>query len=93
MCTVVAVSGGYPGEYQKGLEIKGIDDINPEDSVLFHMGTILQDGETLTNGGRVFCISSYGRSVFDAVEISKDEMQKVSFTGMEYRGDIGYEFE
>lgn len=93
VCTVVAVSGGYPGEYKKGLEIKGIDDINPEDSVLFHMGTILQDGETLTNGGRVFCISSYGRSVFDAVEISKDEMQKVSFTGMEYRGDIGYEFE
>ncbi len=93
VCTVVAVSGGYPGEYKKGLEIKGIDDINPEDSVLFHMGTILQDGETLTNGGRVFCISSYGRSVFDAVEISKDEMQKVSFPGMEYRGDIGYEFE
>lgn len=93
VCTVVAVSGGYPGEYKKGLEIKGIDDVNPEDSVLFHMGTILQNGETITNGGRVFCISSYGRSVFDAVEISKEEMQKVSFTGMEYRGDIGYEFE
>jgi phosphoribosylamine--glycine ligase len=57
------------------------------------MGTARDNGNTVTNGGRVFCITSYGRSVFDAVEISKEEMQKVSFTGMMYRGDIGYEFE
>jgi phosphoribosylamine---glycine ligase len=93
VCTVVAVSGGYPGDYVKGYEIKGVNDINPEDSILFHMGTAIADGKVVTNGGRVFCITSYGRSVFDAVEISKDEMQKVSFTGMEYRGDIGYEFD
>jgi phosphoribosylamine---glycine ligase len=92
-CTVVAVSGGYPGEYEKGKIINGSNDINPEDSMLFHMGTTEKDGNILTSGGRVFCITSYGRSVFDAVEISKDEMQKVSFTGMEYRGDIGYEFD
>lgn len=92
-CTVVAVSGGYPGDYQKGHEIKGLADINPEDSMLFHMGTILKNDKALTSGGRVFCITSYGRSVFDAVEISKEEMEKVSFTGMEYRSDIGYEFE
>jgi phosphoribosylamine---glycine ligase len=92
-CTVVAVSGGYPGEYEKGKTIKGAGDVNPEDSMLFHMGTKEKDGNILTNGGRVFCITSYGRSIFDAVEISKDEMQKVSFTGMEYRGDIGYEFD
>jgi phosphoribosylamine--glycine ligase len=91
-CTVVAVSGGYPGEYEKGYEVTGIGDINPADSLLFHMGTTEKDGKVLTNGGRVFCITSYGRSVFDAVEISKEEMMKVSFTGMEYRGDIGYEF-
>jgi phosphoribosylamine---glycine ligase len=93
VCTVVAVSGGYPGEYEKGYEIEGIDDINPEDSILFQMGTTLFDGQVITNGGRVFCITSYGRSIFDAVEISKEEMEKVSFTGMEYRTDIGYEFE
>lgn len=93
VCTVVAVSGGYPGDYKKGYEIKGLNDINPEDSMLFHMGTILKDGKAVTSGGRVFCITSYGRSVFDAVEISKDEMQKISFTGMEYRDDIGYEFD
>ncbi len=92
-CTVVAVSSGYPGEYQKGNEISGFEDINPNDSILFHMGTTIDEGKVVSNGGRVFCITSYGRSVFDAVEISKEEMQKVSFTGMEYRNDIGYEFE
>lgn len=93
VCTVVAVSGGYPGDYTKGLEINGLDDINPEDSMLFHMGTTIKDGKVVTNGGRVFCITSYGRSIFDAVEISKEEMQKVSFKGMTFRNDIGYEFE
>jgi len=92
-CTIVAASGGYPGEFKKGFEIKGLNDIDPADSILFQMGTARDNGNTVTNGGRVFCITSYGRSVFDAVEISKEEMQKVSFTGMMYRGDIGYEFE
>ncbi len=93
VCTVVAVSGGYPGDYKKGYEISGLNDINPADSILFHMGTTTENGKVVTNGGRVFCITSYGKSVFDAVEISKEEMQKVSFNGMTYRSDIGYEFE
>lgn len=92
-CTIVAVSGGYPGDYQKGYEITGIDEVNPEDSMLFHMGTTEKDGKIVTSGGRVFCITSYGRSIFDAVEISKEEMQKVSFKDMTYRSDIGFEFE
>ena len=79
---------------QDAYQIVGfLDDINPEDSMLFHMGTTIKDGKVVTNGGRVFCITSYGRSIFDAVEISKEEMQKVSFKGMTYRNDIGYEFE
>jgi len=93
VCTVVAVSGGYPGDFKKGYEIKGLNDVNPEDSILFHMGTDTKNGKVVTNGGRVFCMTSYGRSVFDAVEISKEEIEKVSFTGMEYRSDIGYEFD
>ncbi len=93
VCTVVAVSGGYPGDYKKGFEISGLNDINPADSILFHMGTTTVNDKVVTNGGRVLCITSYGLSIFDAVEISKEEMQKVSFTGMEYRSDIGYEFE
>lgn len=92
-CTIVAVSGGYPNDYKKGYEITGWEDVNPEDSILFHMGTNIIEAKVVTNGGRVFCITSFGKSVFDAVEISKEEMQKVSFTGMEYRSDIGYEFE
>ncbi len=91
-CTVVAVSGGYPGDYQKGYEITGIDKINPEDSLLFHMGTVEKNGKVLTNGGRVFCITSYGRSVYDAVEISNEEMEKIYFTDINFREDIGYEF-
>lgn len=91
--TIVAVSGGYPAEHKKGYEINGLEDINPADSMLFHMSTEKKAGKVITNGGRVFCISSYGRSVFDAVEISKEEIQKVSFNDMYYRTDIGYEFE
>jgi phosphoribosylamine---glycine ligase len=93
VCTIVAASGGYPGEFKKGYEINGLNDINPADSILFHMGTSTDNGKVVTNGGRVFCITSYGRSVFDAIEISKEEMQKVSFAGMMFRKDIGYEFE
>ena len=93
VCTIVAASGGYPGEFKKGYEISGLNDINQEDSILFHMGTSTDKGKVVTNGGRVFCITSYGRSVFDAIEISKEEIQKVSFAGMMYRRDIGYEFE
>ena len=93
VCTVVAVSGGYPGDYKKGYEIHGLEDVNLADSVVYHMGTTLKNGKVITNGGRVFCVTSYGRSIYDAVAISKKEMEKISFTGMEYRSDIGYEFE
>ena len=93
VCTIVAVSGGYPGEYKKGYTINGLNDINPADSILFHMGTSTEKGKVVTSGGRVFCVTSYGKSVFDAVEISKEEIQKVSFEKMQYRNDIGYEFE
>ena len=91
--TVVAVSGGYPGDYKKDLEIKGLSEVNPADSILFHMGTAEKEGKVVTNGGRVFCITSFGTSVFDAVMISKEEMQKVSFKKKYYRSDIGFEFE
>ncbi len=93
VCTVVAVSMGYPGEYQKGKEITGIENVNLEDSIVFQMGTKLKDGKILTNGGRVLCMTSYGRSIYDAVSISKEELQKINYEGIVYRHDIGYEFE
>ncbi|HET9745388.1 MAG TPA: phosphoribosylamine--glycine ligase [Chitinophagaceae bacterium] len=92
-CTVMAVSGGYPGDYEKGYTIRGLDDIDTAESILFHAGTSIKDGKVVTNGGRVLCITSFGNSVFEAVEKSKEELQNISFTGMSYRRDIGYEFE
>ncbi len=93
VCTVVAISDGYPGEYEKGKEITGITDINPDDSIVFQMGTAHEDGKIISTGGRVLCVSSYGRSIFDAVEISKEELEKIYFDGMTFRSDIGYEFD
>jgi phosphoribosylamine---glycine ligase len=55
--------------------------------------TKMVNGKVITNGGRVLCITSFGDSVFDAVEKSKEELQNISYTGMNYRRDIGYEFE
>ena len=91
-CTVMAVSGGYPGDYEKGYTIHGLDEIGKE-SILFHAGTTTKDDKVITNGGRVLCITSFANSVFEAAEKSKEELQNISFTGMSYRRDIGYEFE
>jgi len=91
-CTVMAVSGGYPGDYEKGYVIHGLDKVNKE-SILFHAGTVSKDDKVLTNGGRVLCVTSYGNSILEAVERSKEELQTISYTGMYYRRDIGYEFE
>jgi phosphoribosylamine---glycine ligase len=92
-CTVMAVSGGYPGDYEKGYVIHGLDKVDIAESILFHAGTVTKDGKAVTNGGRVLCITSFGNSIFEAVEKSKEELQNISFTGMSYRRDIGYEFE
>lgn len=90
-CTVVAVSGGYPGDYEKGFEITGLDAATP-DSLIFHAGTKKAYDAILTNGGRVLCVTSYGDSVADAVNKSKDVLGQISFEDMYFRRDIGYEF-
>ncbi len=54
-CTVVAASGGYPGDYKKGIEINGLDALTG-DSLVFHAGTSSKDGKVVTNGGRVLCV-------------------------------------
>jgi phosphoribosylamine--glycine ligase len=93
VCTVMAVSGGYPGNYEKGYEIKGIEKPVPEESIIFHAGTREEDGKVLTNGGRVLCVSSYGDSVTEAVYSSKLVLQELQFEDMYFRRDIGFEFE
>jgi phosphoribosylamine--glycine ligase len=92
-CTVMAVSGGYPGDYEKGYVIHGLDKVDSAESILFHAGTITKDGKPVTNGGRVLCITSFGDSILEAVEKSKEELRNITFTGMSFRRDIGYEFE
>ncbi|TAH02378.1 MAG: phosphoribosylamine--glycine ligase [Sphingobacteriales bacterium] len=90
-CTVVAVSGGYPGDFEKGFEITGLDYKTP-DSLIFHAGTKKAYDAVLTNGGRVLCVTSYGDSVGEAVDKSKEVLKQISFEDMYYRNDIGYEF-
>jgi phosphoribosylamine--glycine ligase len=91
-CTVMAVSGGYPGNYDKGFVISGLNKTVPADSLVFHAGTSLKDGNVVTSGGRVLTVTSYGNTVTAAVVRSKETLQQISFDGMYYRQDIGFEF-
>jgi phosphoribosylamine--glycine ligase len=91
--TIVAVSGGYPDEYKKGLTIHGIKEFqNSGDSILFHGGTKENDGEIVTAGGRVFCITSLSKNLDTALEASREEIENINFENKYYRRDIGYEF-
>jgi phosphoribosylamine---glycine ligase len=93
-CTIVAVSGGYPGSYEKGLPITGLDKLpeGPGDSLVFHAGTLVQDDAIVTNGGRILCITSIADTVYEAVDKSRDVLEKIYYEGIYYRRDIGYEF-
>jgi phosphoribosylamine---glycine ligase len=90
--TVVAVSGGYPGNYEKGFEIDGLDILQEDDVIIFHAGTAKQDDVVVTNGGRVLAVTSFGDSVAKAARRSSDMMEFLDFHGIYYRRDIGYEF-
>jgi len=87
--TVMMVSGGYPEAYEKGKEIKGVENI--EDSILFHAGTKLEKGKVLTNGGRVMAMTSYGTSIEEALQKSYQNIEKINFEKMNYRKDIGFD--
>jgi len=92
-CTVMAVSGGYPGNYDKGFVINGLNKPVPANSLVFHAGTTQKDGNVVTSGGRVLTVTSYGNTVSAAVAKAKETLQQISFEGMYYRQDIGFEFE
>jgi len=91
-CTVMAVSGGYPGSYEKGFVINGLDNPVPADSLVFHAGTSQKNGDVVTSGGRVLTVTSYSNSIPSAVAKSKEVLQHISFEGIYYREDIGFEF-
>ena len=90
-CTVVAVSKGYPGDYIKNIPIL-LPATENKDTMVFHAGTKEQDGQLVTNGGRVVAVSSYGENIQAAVQFSRKALQEIHFDGMYYRNDIGYEF-
>ncbi len=86
--TVIAVSGGYPGFYPKGKEIKGC--LTPADSIVFHAGTKKEaDGRLVTSGGRVLAVTSYGTDLEDALAKSYKALEDIHFAGMAFRRDIG----
>lgn len=84
---VMLVSGGYPGSYQKGYTIEGIEKV--DGSVVFHSGTALKDGNIVTNGGRVIAVSSYGTDKDEALKKSFTEAEKIDFKDKYFRKDIG----
>ncbi|RYZ51306.1 MAG: phosphoribosylamine--glycine ligase, partial [Chitinophagaceae bacterium] len=88
--TVVAVSGGYPGDYEKGFPMKGLD--QEGDMLLFHMGTKESGGDVVTAGGRVICATALDESLQGAIAKSKKAIEDVQFEGKYFRKDIGYEF-
>jgi phosphoribosylamine--glycine ligase len=87
--TVMLVSGGYPESYKKGKVIEGLE--NVENSIVFHAGTHQEADKVLTNGGRVMAITSFGRTIEDALGKSFDNAEKVQFDGKYYRKDIGFD--
>ena len=87
--TVMLVSEGYPGPYEKGKEITGLDD--PGKSVIFHAGTKLSDGRILTNGGRVLSVTSFGDDMTEALARTYITADRIQFEGKNYRRDIGFD--
>ncbi len=87
--TVMMVSGGYPGSYEKGKEILGLDEVT--DSILFHAGTRIGNNRIVTNGGRVLAVTSYGQNMDEALERSYRSISRICFEQCTFRKDIGFD--
>ena len=87
--TVMLVSGGYPGDYEKGKVISGLDKV--EDSIAFHAGTSFKNGNVCTDGGRVIAVSSYGENMKEALACSYKNAGRIEFEGIYYRKDLGFD--
>ena len=87
--TIMLVSGGYPGDYEKGKTITGLDKISG--SIIFHAATSAKGNQILTNGGRVMAVSSYGKNKEEALIQSFKNCNVINFDKMYYRKDIGFD--
>lgn len=87
--TIMVVSGGYPEDYEKGKTITGIE--NVADSIVFHAGTKTENGKTVSNGGRVLAVTSYGNDFNEAIKKSYQSIDRLNFDKMYFRKDIGFD--
>jgi phosphoribosylamine--glycine ligase len=87
--TVILASGGYPGDYQKGKEIRNLDKV--KNSMVFHSGTSVSDDRIVTNGGRVLAVTSYGSDMLEALARSYRNADIIDFEGKTCRRDIGFD--
>lgn len=87
--TVIVVAGGYPGDYEKGKAISGIE--NVRNSTVFHAGTSSEGGVVKTNGGRVLAITSVQNTQFEALQCATGDAGRIYFDGKYFREDIGFD--
>ncbi|MEQ9297244.1 MAG: phosphoribosylamine--glycine ligase [Cyclobacteriaceae bacterium] len=87
--TVMLVSEGYPGSYEKGHEISGIEDVT--EGMVFHAGTQAENGRVLTNGGRVIACTGMGSTMDEALKASYGAAEKIQWKGKNFRSDIGFD--
>ena len=87
---VVMASQGYPGAYKTGVSISGIEMACEEDIKVFHAGTAFQNGNLVSTGGRVLCVTSLGKNIAESQQRCYDQVDKISFDGATFRNDIGW---
>jgi phosphoribosylamine--glycine ligase len=87
--TVMCVAGGYPGDYVNGKVISGID--NVRDSIVFHAGTTLENGEVKTAGGRVLAVTTVQDNLFEALQHATTDAARIYYDGVYFRKDIGFD--
>ena len=88
VCVIMA-SGGYPASSEKGVPISGLDDITPEEAIVFHSGTAVKDDQVVTNGGRVLGVTAKDATIKGAIDKAYAAVEKIHFDHMQFRRDIG----